>query len=64
MPTRDAALIPRSDRATGRAQQEATPKAASRPPAANTVFIASRPFSGDESNESLVCIVIPELYTL
>jgi hypothetical protein len=55
---------PRSDRATGRAQQEATPKAARKPPAANAVFTASRRLSGDESHVSLFCIVIPGPYTL
>lgn len=43
MPTSDAALIPRSDKAIGRAQQDATPNAASIPPAARTIFAVSGP---------------------
>jgi MerR family mercuric resistance operon transcriptional regulator len=46
MPTSDAALMPSVDNPTGKAQHEATPNAAKKPPAAITVLAPSPPDRG------------------
>ena len=66
MPTSDAALIPNSDKAIGNAQQEATPNAASIPPAARTVLAVSGPIrrSDRASGGALCSLITGTLYTL